>query len=113
MGLPSGRKIATKLLVGSDGNKSKVKELSGINTYGWSYRQKAIACTLELQGVTPADNTAANQIYHDGNILGILPLWQNYASIVWSLQIADYEHVMQMDDSKFVESLNSLISRVN
>ena len=40
------RTIQTKLLVGSDGNRSRVKELAGISTYGWNYRQKAIACTL-------------------------------------------------------------------
>jgi hypothetical protein len=27
----------SKLLVGSDGNKSKVKEIAKIGTYGWSY----------------------------------------------------------------------------
>jgi 2-polyprenyl-6-methoxyphenol hydroxylase-like FAD-dependent oxidoreductase len=105
--------ISTKLLVGSDGNKSKVKELSKIPTYGWSYRQKAIACTLSVEGLSEEDNTSAYQIYHDSNILGILPLWKNYISIVWSLQLPDYEHAMQLEDDKFIGSLNSLISQIN
>lgn len=40
--LESGRELETRLLVGSDGNNSKVKELSGIPTFGWSHNQKAI-----------------------------------------------------------------------
>ena len=75
--------LTCQLLVGSDGNRSKVKELSKINTYGWNYRQKAIACTMKVN-----DNvTIGNQIYHEGDTLGILPLWKNYVSLVWSLKI--------------------------
>jgi 2-polyprenyl-6-methoxyphenol hydroxylase-like FAD-dependent oxidoreductase len=95
--------------VGSDGNKSKVKELAAIPTYGWSYRQKAIACTLAVDGLAPEENVSAYQIYHDSNILGVLPLWSNYISIVWSLQLADFEHVMQLNDQQFVSSLNALL----
>jgi 2-polyprenyl-6-methoxyphenol hydroxylase-like FAD-dependent oxidoreductase len=108
-----GNNIRTKLLVGSDGNKSKVKELSRIPTYGWSYRQKAIACTLSMEGLDTHSNTSAYQIYHDSNILGILPLWNNYISIVWSLQIPDFEHTMQMEDTAFVSTLNHLVAEVN
>jgi hypothetical protein len=59
--------------VGSDGNKSIVKELSKIATYGWTYRQRAIVCTLKIEGATNIDY--AHQIYYEGNILAILPLW--------------------------------------
>jgi len=33
-------------LVGSDGNKSRVKEISKIGTYGWAYNQMGIVCTI-------------------------------------------------------------------
>lgn len=39
--------IQAKLLVGSDGNKSKVKEVQKIGTYGWSYNQFGIVCTIQ------------------------------------------------------------------
>ncbi len=99
--------------MGSDGNRSKVKELAGIPTYGWSYRQKAVACTLAVEGLSPQENTFAYQIFHDSNILGILPLWNNYISIVWSLQLADFEHIMQIPDDQFVGSLNAILSHNN
>jgi len=43
-----------------------------------------------MKGLDETSNNSAYQIYHDGNILGFLPLWKNYVSIVWSLQIPDF-----------------------
>lgn len=40
--LKSGDKIDFSLLVGSDGQKSKVKQLRNIYSQGWSHNQKAI-----------------------------------------------------------------------
>lgn len=72
--------------MGSDGNKSKVKEMAKIPTYGWSYRQRAVVCSMKV-----AENTTlGNQIYHEGNTLAILPLWDNYVSLVWSLGIPEF-----------------------
>lgn len=36
------------------------------------------------------DNTSAYQIYHDGNVLALLPLWDNYLSLVWSVGLPDF-----------------------
>lgn len=36
--LKSGRKLETKLLVGSDGNNSAVKKVFNIATSGWSHK---------------------------------------------------------------------------
>ena len=49
------------MIVGSDGNKSKVKELAKIATYGWSYRQRAIVCSMRVKSLNP---TIGHQIYH-------------------------------------------------
>jgi 2-polyprenyl-6-methoxyphenol hydroxylase-like FAD-dependent oxidoreductase len=46
--LESGRKIETKLLVGSDGNNSIVKKLAKINTRGWSHSQQAIVKMIKF-----------------------------------------------------------------
>ena len=40
--------------------------------------------------------TIGHQIYHDGNTLAILPLWGNYVSLVWSLGIPEFEHLMSL-----------------
>lgn len=77
------------MLVGSDGVTSNVKKLADIPHYGWSYRQKAIVCTMKIDN-TNIENNSGYQIYHDGSVLAILPLWDNYVSLVWSLSLADF-----------------------
>jgi 2-polyprenyl-6-methoxyphenol hydroxylase-like FAD-dependent oxidoreductase len=80
--------IEAKLLIGSDGIASNIKRLAGIPHYGWQYRQRAIVCTMAID---PQHlNISAFQIYHDGNVLAILPLWDNYVSLVWSLGLPDF-----------------------
>lgn len=82
--------------MGSDGITSSIKRLAGIPHYGWQYRQKAIVCTMKIdEGII---NTAANQIYHDSNVLAILPLWDNYVSLVWSLGLPDFDYLMSLKD---------------
>jgi 2-octaprenyl-3-methyl-6-methoxy-1,4-benzoquinol hydroxylase len=76
------------LLVGSDGIGSSIKRLAGIGHYGWQYRQKAIVCTMRIN--EHVNNTSAYQIYHDSNVLALLPLWDNYVSLVWSLALPDF-----------------------
>ena len=87
----------SKLIVGSDGNKSKIKELAGINTYGWAYRQRGIVCTMKINKNIP--NYTGYQIYHDKNVLALLPLWDNYVSLVWSVGIPDFEYLMKLNDT--------------
>ena len=99
--------------MGSDGNKSKVKELSRIPTYGWNYRQKAIACTLKISEELKDYNKSGYQIYYEGNVFAFLPLWDNYISIVWSLGIPDFEHFMGQSDDEFFSSINTLIENSN
>jgi 2-octaprenyl-6-methoxyphenol hydroxylase len=85
--LKDGEIIPSQLLVGSDGNKSKVKELSRVATYGWSYRQRAIVCTMKVE---ESNLKIGQQIYHEGNTLAFLPLWDNYVSLVWSLKLPEF-----------------------
>lgn len=82
--------------MGSDGITSHIKRLAGIPHYGWQYRQKAIACTMRID--SRYDNTSAYQIYHDGNVLALLPLWDNYVSLVWSLAVPDFEYLIKIPD---------------
>ena len=58
-------------------------------------------------------NEAGYQIYHDGNVLAILPLWGKYVSLVWSLAIPDFEHLMQLKDEDFKKKINNVINNAN
>lgn len=103
--------IETKLLVGSDGINSSIKRLAGISHYGWQYRQKAIVCTMKVDGIS--QNTTAYQIYHDGNVLALLPLWDNYLSLVWSVGLPDFQYLIKLSDQQFKDKLNNVIRNSN
>lgn len=55
----------------------------------------------------------AHQIYHDGNVLALLPLWNDYVSLVWSVGIPDFEYLMNLDDGTFRKTLNNVIGNSN
>lgn len=90
------------MLVGSDGNKSKVKELGKIRSYGWSYNQMGIVCTLKLANPI----TTAYQKYYHKNVLALLPLWDNYASIVWSAETPLYNYLIKLPNEEFKKELS-------
>lgn len=50
-------------------------------SWGLSYGQTGLVCTLEMD--QPFD-TAYQRFMNGPNPLALLPLWGNYASIVWS-----------------------------
>lgn len=55
----------------------------------------------------------AHQIYHDGNVLALLPFWNDYVSLVWSVGIPDFEYLMNLDDGTFRKTLNNVIGNSN
>lgn len=63
-----------------------------------------------MEGIDSSNNNYAHQIYHNGNVLAILPLWNNYVSIVWSLQIPDFQNAIQLSDTSFIDALNDIIN---
>ncbi|CAK55736.1 unnamed protein product (macronuclear) [Paramecium tetraurelia] len=102
-------KFQCKLLIGSDGNKSKVKECSNIGTYGHSYHQMGIVCTVER---TDQDSEVAYQTYlSNGCPLALLPLYNPYSSIVWTAYMDDYKYLMSLSDEEFLKVLNSQLGR--
>ncbi|MGB0671284.1 MAG: UbiH/UbiF/VisC/COQ6 family ubiquinone biosynthesis hydroxylase [Rhodospirillales bacterium] len=44
--LGDGRRVAARLVIAADGRPSPTREAAGIRTYGWSYGQTAIVCTV-------------------------------------------------------------------
>lgn len=107
--LIDGRKIQTKLLVGSDGARSKVKQFSKIPTYGWSYNQMGIVCTIETS--IKEDQPKAFQRYLTNGPLALLPLWDSYYSIVWTVTLEEYEALMKLSDEKFLAELNFSLTK--
>lgn len=77
--------ITAKLVIGSDGAQSKVRQMSGIGTTGWDYQQSAMLINVENSN-TQQDITW-QQFFPTGPV-AFLPLpgkspLGSYASLVW------------------------------
>lgn len=100
-------RVQAKLVVGSDGINSIVKKKSKIGSTGWSSHQHGIVCTVK----TPYPNATAWQRFLTTGPLAILPLWDEYSSIVWSCENDIYNDLMQLSDEEFLTELNYSLTR--
>lgn len=78
--LDDGRDIHAKLVVGADGANSQVRKLAGIGSRGWQYRQSCMLITI--QTAEPQQDKTWQQFFPSGP-RAFLPLYDNWASLVW------------------------------
>jgi len=90
------------LVIGADGARSFVRELAGIKTNEWPYRQTALVTHL-----TPANGhqqTAWQRFLRQGP-LGMLPLSDGRISVVWSTSPELAEAALKADDGELAAML--------
>ena len=98
--LKDGRILHASLLVGSDGKFSKVRELAGIKTHNWSYKQTGIVCNIlhehSHQGV-------AQERFLPTGPFASLPMHDPHrSSLVWTEKESLAPIFMKMDDDEFL-----------
>lgn len=99
----SRSKIRTRLLVGADGAKSRIRESAGIRTRGWQYWQSCVVATFKTE--KPHDNTAFERFWPSGP-MGVLPLpGGNRCRVVWTAPHAEAEALSKLDEKEFIEKL--------
>ncbi|RKT43763.1 UbiH/UbiF/VisC/COQ6 family ubiquinone biosynthesis hydroxylase [Thiocapsa rosea] len=96
--LGDGQVIAGRLLVAADGRDSLVRELSGIETEGRDYDQRAIVANVRPQEWH--EDTAWQRFLPTGP-LALLPLADGRCSIVWSATEERASEVLGMGDAAF------------
>jgi 2-octaprenylphenol hydroxylase len=69
----NGANLTAQLVVGADGNESLVRKSNQIGALGWSYNQKGVVASVELEGVFGHENTAW-QRFLDSGPLALLPV---------------------------------------
>lgn len=124
------RKLTSRLLVGADGGNSVVRRLTGVPTYGWNYAVEGVVATISTREILPnyqptseegtnaepispfasLNNTTAWQRYLPTGPLGVLPLWDGFASIVWSVPSPEARRLKSLTNEQFVEELNNVLS---
>lgn len=89
--------------VGADGSKSRVRDLAGFKTTGWSYSQNAIICTVEHD----VENRCAWQRFLPSGPIALLPVGDNFSNIVWTMnpkEATDRKVLLPEDD--FLKEVN-------
>lgn len=101
--LESGESLQASLIVGADGANSLVRKLSGIETDGWSFEQKAIVATVKSE---LGHERIARQRFLATGPLAFLPLDDaHYCSIVWSVDSDRADTLFALDDAEFNTTL--------
>ena len=91
--------MAAKLLVGADGAGSSTRNMMGLGTRGWSYRQRAVVATIRTE--LPHKDTAF-QRFLPGGPIAFLPLCDGSVSIVWSNAEDEAGRLMELNEADFM-----------
>jgi 2-octaprenylphenol hydroxylase len=101
--LESGKKITTKLVVGSDGAHSWVRKQAGIELIQKDYQQTAIIANVTH---TQSHQKTAWQCFLPTGPLAHLPLFtENTTSIVWSAEPELAKRLLSLSDQAFCQEL--------
>lgn len=100
--LNQGQQVSARLAVAADGAHSQLRQLAGIGTTAWQYRQQAMVLTVRVAD-GPYQETW--QRFTATGPQAFLPLFGDYASLVWYHQPQAIEHMKNLAD----EPLTALV----
>jgi 2-octaprenyl-6-methoxyphenol hydroxylase len=94
--------VAAGLLIAADGARSRLRELAGIPTFGWSYGQSAIVATITHER---DHGGRAEEHFLPAGPFAILPLKGRRSSIVWTEAERTAERIVALPDDAFHDEL--------
>lgn len=107
--LASGTQISTCLLIGADGEQSKVRQLADLHIKATDYAQRALIATVQTERM---HDETARQIFLANGPLAFLPLKDAYhCSIVWSNTPEEIQRLESMNDESFCEELTRVFEQ--
>lgn len=96
------RQIRSRLVVGADGARSRIREGAGIKTRGWKYWQSCV--TFMITHEAPRNDIAFERFWPDGP-MGVLPLTDNRCHIVWTAPHAEAKALQNLPEADFLAEL--------
>lgn len=100
--LASGGILQGRMLIGSDGRRSRTAERAKIKRTGWNYGQTALVCAIEHE---KPHGGIAHQFFMPSGPLAILPLTGNRSSIVWSETDENAKRIHALNDADYLDAL--------
>jgi 2-octaprenyl-6-methoxyphenol hydroxylase len=100
--LEDGRELHCSLAIAADGRNSPTRDMVGIRTIGWSYRQYGMVTTVSHE--LPHTGVAVEHFLPAGPF-AILPLPGNQSSLVWTETEEEAQRMQALDDADFTAEL--------
>lgn len=102
--LSDGRRLEARLVVGADGAQSRVREQAGLAIDVRGYGQRAVVANFACER---AHGNVALQWFQGGPVLALLPLPGNHVSMVWSMQEAEAERLLDLAPAELAREVRS------
>ncbi len=100
--LTGGERLTGQLIVGSDGQHSKVRECIGSGFTTTPYQQLGLVCTVKTE--LNHQNTAW-QCFTEEGPLALLPLDDHVCSVVWSVSEEKSRQLLCLEEAEFNRQL--------
>ncbi|RKF53694.1 Ubiquinone biosynthesis monooxygenase COQ6, mitochondrial [Golovinomyces cichoracearum] len=107
--LSSGSRLAARLLVGADGVNSPVRTFTGIDSRGWDYDRVGLVATLQSKrdGNKFSELKTAYQRFLPTGPVALLPLPENYSTLVWTTTVERASLLKNLSTKDFVAMVNA------
>ena len=102
--LDDGRIVRAGLLVASDGARSRLRHLAGMETDSWHYNQRALVTHVKTERPNPG---IAWQRFTEHGPLALLPLPGGRSSVVWSQPSRRVVQQQRLGDDEFLTAINA------
>ncbi len=100
--LSDGTILAADLVIAADGRDSALRQMAGIQTTGWEYKQDGLVATISSEN---SHQFTAWQRFLPEGPLALLPLKNGQCSIVWTLSHDTAQDYLKLSDADFLQTL--------
>ncbi|WP_294910369.1 3-demethoxyubiquinol 3-hydroxylase [Tatumella sp. UBA2305] len=101
--LDNHQQLTTRLWTGADGANSQVRRQAGIGVSGWDYSQSCMLISVECEA-PPGDSTW--QQFTPQGPRAFLPLYGNFASLVWYDSVSRIRQLVKMTPEQLTEEVS-------
>ncbi|MDF1583225.1 MAG: UbiH/UbiF/VisC/COQ6 family ubiquinone biosynthesis hydroxylase [Methyloprofundus sp.] len=100
--LSDGTILVADLVIAADGRDSALRQMAGMQTTGWEYKQDGLVATISSE---KSHHFTAWQRFLPEGPLALLPLKNGQCSIVWTLNHDTAQAYLKLSDADFLQTL--------